>query len=559
MANELNYVNYDFTQLVQQLIDRVKLKDTWKDTYRSSTGEMLIELYAYVANLVLYYIERRAAECYLDTAQLKSSVVNIVRMLNYHPKRKVSATGKLQFSIAAPLTKKVFIPQYTECQTSAGVKFLTTEDVVIMPGTTSVVAKGIQGTLVTISQMASGALNAEYKIEDTAVEDKNIFVYVSGVLWEKVDSFINSINTSKHYRVIPDIDDTLIIRFGNNVFGMAPAVGQEILIKYIQSAGSAGNVYETGKITTLNSTIYDEDGKPVQVSVTNSDLFLGGDDEESIEEIRTEAPRVFKTGDRAVNREDYIAILENYPGIATANVWGENEENPPNYNMFNRVKLVILLEEWKLPSVTFKQQLSEFLYTKSMLTVKYEYVDPTIVDIIPVLRIKVEKTGSLSAVQSKVTSVLEDTFRLGTTAKLGVSKRIADLIHIVEQVSGVAYHYMVLDVKKTLDVPFDSFYTYGAYMPLLHVQKGSVRLYAGDSMIAYDNGTGGFSNVSSTYTVTGSINYTTGYVGVDISPNPPSGDEVYVRYNQDKDGDIVVSANQIARLYDVDIVSITYI
>jgi hypothetical protein len=92
----LDYANYDFDTLTQQLIDRLKANpdSPWKDTYRSSTGQMLIELYAYIANLVLYYIERRAEESYIETAQLKSSVVNLVRLVGYIPNRAVSATGQ---------------------------------------------------------------------------------------------------------------------------------------------------------------------------------------------------------------------------------------------------------------------------------------------------------------------------------------------------------------------------------------------------------------------------------------------------------------------------------
>jgi len=53
-TNLLDYVSYDFDQLVLQLQDRLRQTDAWKDVYRSSTGQMLIELLAYVLNLALY-------------------------------------------------------------------------------------------------------------------------------------------------------------------------------------------------------------------------------------------------------------------------------------------------------------------------------------------------------------------------------------------------------------------------------------------------------------------------------------------------------------------------
>jgi hypothetical protein len=60
MGNTLNYTQYDFDQLVLQLQERLKNKETWQDIYRSSTGEMLIELFCYVLNLGMFYTERRA-------------------------------------------------------------------------------------------------------------------------------------------------------------------------------------------------------------------------------------------------------------------------------------------------------------------------------------------------------------------------------------------------------------------------------------------------------------------------------------------------------------------
>jgi len=563
MANEnqnlLNYVDYDFIYLIQQLQDRVKLADTWKDTYRSSTGQMLIELYAYVANLVLYYVERRAAESYLDTAQLKSSIINIVKLLNYQPKRRVSATGKLTFSLATISLNKVFIPKYTECQTSSALKYLTTQDVVIMPGSLNVTVGGIQGSIVEVTQVSDGSLNYELKLLDADIENTNLFVFVDGVEWTKVDSFIDSTNTSTHYRAIQEIDDTVTLRFGNNIFGKAPSNGQTILVRYIKSDGLAGNVYELGKVTQVNSVIFDDTSTVVDTTVINSDVFLGGDDAESAEEIRAEAPRVFKTGDRAVNKEDYIALLENYAGIATANAWGENEENPPNYTMFNRVKLVVLLEEWALPSVTFKQQLSDYLYTKSMLTVKYEYINPIIIYAIPVLDVKVARTGSLSAVQSNVETALTNEFILGDTTKLGISKRLSDLVHKVEIVDGLSYHHMYLVLRKVLPEPFDSFYTFGTYLDLLSVLPRSVKIYVGTQQVAVDDGAGAFINLLSAYTVTGLVNYTTGYLGVNIAPPPGSGDVVSVRYQQNQSGDLVIGANQILRLYEVDITNISFV
>ena len=151
-TNELNFVNYSFDDLVTQLTNRLKEKGAWKDTYRSSTGSMLIELFAAVANLVLYYVERRAEESYILTAKNKSSIINLVRLLNYIPKRKISALGVLKFTLIQGVhTEMVFIQKYTQCLTTGGIKFLVSEDVTILVGQTFVEANAIQGELFSLN------------------------------------------------------------------------------------------------------------------------------------------------------------------------------------------------------------------------------------------------------------------------------------------------------------------------------------------------------------------------------------------------------------------------
>ena len=554
----LNYVDYDFDNLLAQLQQRLALQSAWKDMYRSSTGSMLIELFAAVGTLVLYYVERRAEESYISTAQNYSSLVNLARLLNYIPARNVSSTGTLRFSLAAPATEMVFIPKYTKSATAEGYEFLVSADGVIMPGQSYVDVGGVQGEKKVVSQTSSGSTSQEYNINDIEIENTNVIVTVNSVVWTVVTSFINSINTSTDYVIRPELNGTITIVFGNNVFGQSPALGQNIDITYIRSNGLIGNVYSTDLITTLNSTIYDQLGVAQTVTVTNTTNFLGGDNAEDIEDIRNNAPQVFATGDRAVTKSDFIAILNAYPGVADSNAWGEAEETNPDYDHFNQVKLVVLLQEWELPDTAFKDVLSTYLYTKSMMTVRYTYVDPTILDVIPTLIIKVVVGNQLSYVQSLVETAVTDLFTLGTTTKLGLSKRLGDVYEAIENVSGVSYSHVILKIRKEMVLGYTSFYDFGATTDVLPVLPMGVDLYIDDTKIATDDGVGGWTDLGSIYTTTGLVNYITGAVNADISPAPGVSDTVYIRYQQDQLGDIVVDKEQICRWIENDYTSIGY-
>lgn len=564
MSNLLNFVDYDFDTLVEQLIDRLQTNSlAWKDTYRSATGQMIIELFAYIANMNQYYIERRAEETYLDTAQLRSSVIELVKLLNYDPKRKTSSTGTLTFSIPSPLTKKVFIPKYTECQTAEAVKFLVSTDAVLLVGQTSIAVQATQGELTDVNVTADGTANFDYTIEDDSVENTSLEVYVDGVQWSEVSSFLTSDTTSTHYTITLESDDSVTVTFGDGVNGAVPALGSTILLRYIKSSGVNGNIYAAGSITTINDSIYDEDGTEItNASVTNTDSFLGGDDAESTAEIAYEAPRVFATGDRAITREDYIAIMENYAGVATANAWGENEESAPNYDMFNRVKLVVILQQWELPGATFKTALSAYLYTKSMMTVKYEYVEPEIIEVIPVMDVKANAGYTLSQVQSDIEAALEDEFELGVTTDLGEDKYHSDLVKVVDTLVDVSHHSMVLEIYQEMVAGYTSFFDYGENLYATDVLAGSVRVFFNDTQIAVDDGAGKFTDLASGYTVNSGgdagIDYESGLIGLNPSPAPGPTDTLYVRYQQDENNDIIVGKNQICKLREVDITAIAY-
>lgn len=563
MADTLSYISYDFDDVKQELIDRLKVNDAWKDTYESSTGMMIIEFYAYVANLILYLLERRAEECFIATAQNKSSVINLVKLINYSPKRKVSATGTLQFSIAATSTKIIYISKYTECQSVDGVKYLTNKDVSIPPVALSATADGVQGELIDQLFTSDGIANQEFSITDTAVEDTNYFVYVDDEEWTEVSTFISSTSTSKHYRLVHELDDTLTLIFGDNVRGMIPVSGAEIKFEYIRSDGVDGNVYQTGRITTVNDKVYNEDGTEVTVTVTNPTTFTGGDNAEDIEEIRSEAPKVFATGDRAVTRDDFKAILRNYPSIADANAWGENEEDAPDYDMLNRVNLCIVLEDWKYPTTSFITTLGTYLYTKSTLTVKYESILATFLNVIPTIELFVEAGYSLSKAQADTEAILATRFVLGSTTKLGTSQKLSNLVAYVDDLASVAYHHMTLEIRRDLTASLASGYDYSYVLEAVPIKAGSVKVYANiagtgnDVLMATDDSNEAFTDSSSSYVVTGTIDYTTGEVNVEFEPDTYiSG--VYIRYQQDADGDIDVTENQICELYEVDITAIQY-
>jgi len=595
-----SYTAYEYDEIVLELINRLYAKNTaWKDVYASSTGQMLIEFYAYVASLVLYYLERRAQECYLATARNRSSVVNLVKLINYTPKRKTSSTGTLRFSVPTARGKIIHIPVLTQVEDQNGTKFVvgykvptSSSDIYnykcpscdtviprpyapvgqytytgsiqgggyIGPTGLYVDLEAIQGELVTKEITSNGAENQVYFINHTDVENDTLSVMVDGVTWTRVSSFVESNYNDTHYRVTEEMDGRLKLYFGDNTKGKAPDRNSVITVRYLRTKGIEGNVYQTDFITTIKDVIYDEDNQVVDnISVTNVTKFLGGDEAEDIEEIREEAPNVFATGDRAVTRYDFIALIQNYAGVASVNVWGEYEElngQISNYEMLNRVKICMILQNWSLPDDAFENEIASYIYDKSMMTVKYEFVDPVILYILPEIEVKVNENYTTAQAQSDVEEVLDDLLgddSLGSTNLIGQDVRFSNIVKTLDQLSSIDYHHLWLHLYEELVEGYSESASsigaadYGAILTYGSAYPNTVQIYVGDTKVAQDNGEGTISSVAgSSYAVTGTVDYDTGLVLVDISPSTT--DTVSCRYRVTASGDIGVEERHIPRI-----------
>jgi hypothetical protein len=551
--NRLDYTNYSFDSAVAQLVDKLKEADAWKDTYQSSNGQVMIDLLAYVMNLVMYSMERRAEESYLDTSRLRSSIIKLVTLLDYKIDRPVSSIGVIRVSIPSTLGYDVYIPKWTIFQSLDGYKFLASQDYYLTAGTLYVDVNVIQGVKGELTITSSGLENQSVNIPFTSVENTSIILTVDSVVWSETDTFLNSVGTDLVYTVVLESDDTVTVHFGNNVQGKVPDLNSSIYITYVKSDGDAGNVYASGQIVTIVDNIYDTNGSQItNAIVNNSGTLLGAADAESTEHIRYYAPKLFAAGQRAVTKDDFIALIAGYSGVADAVVWGERENGlTPDYDQFNRINICVILQGWLLPDSAFKTILGNYLYDSSLLTVKYEFTDFTILDIIAAVDLFCQGGTDLSQIRASTTYALQGLFDLGNTTKLGQKKYLSDLNKAINDISGVSYSHVTMKIQKAM-VWNSGTSRWELTLPQLTVKPGSVEILVNGVVLAYDDG---FNVIKTTpggsLAVTGQVDYTTtGYSWVQISSSPqPS--QVLLRYQQ-PDGDITPTTSKICRLYAVE-------
>ena len=132
------------------------------------------------------------------------------------------------------------------------------------------------------------------------------------LLWQEVPSLYARGPTERIYETAIDDDGVTTVRFGDGQEGARPPSGDHnIRATYRKGLGLAGNV-AGGKLTNLLS-------RPLGVTgATNPEPATGGEDKESEDKARDNAPLTVLTLDRAVSIRDYRDFARAFAGIAKA-------------------------------------------------------------------------------------------------------------------------------------------------------------------------------------------------------------------------------------------------
>ncbi len=95
--SNINYINKDFQSIKGNLIEYAKsyFPTTYKDFNETSPGMMLLEMSAYVGDVLSFYIDQQYREMMLPLAEERTNVVNIARMMGYKVKPIIPAFAEL--------------------------------------------------------------------------------------------------------------------------------------------------------------------------------------------------------------------------------------------------------------------------------------------------------------------------------------------------------------------------------------------------------------------------------------------------------------------------------
>jgi hypothetical protein len=383
MANtNINLVGLDFNTLKDNLKSFLKNNTQFKDLdYEGSNINVLLDVLAYNTYLNGFYTNMVASEMFLDTAQLRDSVVSHAKELNYVPRSFNAAQAEITVAITpSSAVSSVLIPQYTSFTSRSGSNtytFTTNDTVVLTTSNNGVFTANVsvyEGSIASETFIINSSNTAQrYVLSNPTIDTSNMTVtlYEDGgqnvYPYTKTEQLFNIDSTSKVFFIQAAQNQQYEIVFGDGVYGRKPKDGSSAVVKYRTTSGELSNGCY---VFTSDGAI---DGHP-NVTVTTISAAAGGAIAETINSIKFNAPRSFQAQDRAVTVRDYETLLTNqFADIQAIGVYGGEEADPPQ---FGRVFISVDVYNADGAPESRKKTFYDYLKDKTPLTITPVFVDP---------------------------------------------------------------------------------------------------------------------------------------------------------------------------------------
>ena len=483
MANKtVNLVSeLDFETIRNNIAAYIANNSSFTDyNYEGSGLSTIMDILAYNTHYNAVYLNMALNENFIDTAQLRSSVVSIARNLGYTPRSKKSAKTKVSFRI--PTTD----PNNTSLTLEKTTKFVGDIDgsTYIFQPTSAITALSDgsrytfnnvelrEGTRLSIQYDATdadGNLVNRFFINNFNIDTESIEVYNQEAgsnlqTYDLVSDITILDEESQIYYLFESTNKNYVIQFGDGVLGKKPE-GGTIIISFQTSSGEAAN--GISKLTLSDTigagrTIGLESFGASDIIFDNIETSYGGASEESIESVRINALTNFSTQGRAVTAEDYRFFLErDYPQAESISVWGGQDNVPPIYG-----KVFISFKPrkgFRITNAVKQEILSNILETKNILTVIPEIVDAdyTFVQISTSVLYNAKRTIYTSAeLQSLILDKIMS-YNSEELVKFGTRFSYSKFVNEIDRTeNSIISNYTLIKLRKNFPVNIDVTNTY---------------------------------------------------------------------------------------------------
>jgi hypothetical protein len=391
MANvdaKLKVAELDFDTIKNNLKAFLKSQSEFSDyNFEGSGMAVLLDLLAYNTHYMGYYLNMVSNEMFIDTAITRGSVVSHAKLLGYTPNSRVAPQAYVNIAIT-PVTgdanSSIAIPRFTRfvSETKDGINYIFVNPSAYI--STKNLSSGLfevnnlplkEGQPVTMTFTYDQQTNSKqtFELPDTGIDTSTIQIYVRNSSQNSVrKTYILSQDATNVdpdalvYYLEENKNGKYQIYFGDGIIGQKLIDGNIVIVSYIVTSGTAANGLSTFKL--LDNFL------PGSSSViTTASSSTSGAMEETIDQIRFTAPKAYIAQNRAVTKNDYIALINrDYPYFEAVNVWGGEENDPPVYGKVFFTAKPLSGSEITITEVEYVK--NSIIKPFSVLTVEPEYV-----------------------------------------------------------------------------------------------------------------------------------------------------------------------------------------
>ena len=437
MATTIKSTQLDFDTIKGRLKDFLKQQSEFEDyDFEASGLSNILDVLAYNTHFNGLTANFALNESFINSAQLRSSVVALAEGLGYVPRSFTSSQAGLNLSVLVTGSNRpttITLPRgttFTSSVNDVSYTFRTRENFVGTDdgngayqflnkddGTSIPVFEGTEKTKTFFVGDTSDT--QVFVIPDITMDISTIRVRVfptaSSTTFETYTSLVDAIritDDSTFYQIKETPNGFYEIVFGDGTStGKAPVAGNKIIIDYLSTVGTTAN----GATTFTTDSIITVNGVQFNITVITESNSAGGSLKESIESIRQNAPIAFSSQRRLVTAEDYKALIQTKFGAFINDVtsFGGNDNVPRIYG-----KVFVGLQFKDNISDDTQQNVKDRIKTEltdnlSIMSIDTEFVDPVTTNMVltTTFNLDPDLTGSTpQAIQTLVQTTVNNFF-----------------------------------------------------------------------------------------------------------------------------------------------------
>ena len=388
---QINVTELDFDNIKQNLKTFMQSQAEFSDyNFEGSALSVLLDTLAYNTHYNAVLAHLLANESFLDSAIKRTSVVSLAKNLGYTPRSRRCPIGTINFTITpsgAYTSSTYTLPRdtvFTSSLNGTTYTFVPSEAVTAtlqdVSGTAKFVFSNLklkEGKRITNSFLITTNKELDPIIipnKDVDTSTLRVRVQTSGSNFN-IETYVlhtgilDIDETSKVYFLEETIEGLYSITFGDDVIGKKLTAGNVVIVDYINTNGIAAN---GAKTFTCSATL--TGGGEIK-AYSGTVAASGGQNKESIDSIKINAPKYNSARERGVTASDYKSlILASNENIQSCSVWGGESNDPPVYG-----KVFISLDPIAGQIITQQDKdniVSNIIDPKGSIAILPEFVDP---------------------------------------------------------------------------------------------------------------------------------------------------------------------------------------